>query len=105
MKTDVINVKIDPQTKKQARRYADEMGFSLGTLITAYLKHFVKTKIVYFNYNNEEPSEWLINELEQAKKDREEGWVSPGFTTTKDMMAWIKNPKRRYANGKTDNGN
>ncbi|MDD4352004.1 MAG: type II toxin-antitoxin system RelB/DinJ family antitoxin [Candidatus Gracilibacteria bacterium] len=39
-----INLKTDQQTKKQAQKIAEEMGFSLSSIINAYLKQFVRNK-------------------------------------------------------------
>jgi addiction module RelB/DinJ family antitoxin len=106
MKTSIINIKIDPETKKQAQKITENMGFSLSTVLNAFIRQMIKDRAISFSVNpKEEPSEWLINELNQAEKNKKEGWVSPGFTNTKNMMAWLKNPKRRYANGKIDNDN
>lgn len=49
MKSQVINIKIDPPTKKRAQELAREMGFGLSTLLNAYLKQFIKYKTVYFS--------------------------------------------------------
>ena len=72
MYTSVVNVKIDQKTKKQAQKVAEDLGFSLSALIKAYLKQLVRTKSVSFDIS-EEPSEYLIKSLEEAKKDREKG--------------------------------
>ena len=105
MRTEIINIKTDQATKKKARKLARDLGFSLSTLMNAYLKQFITTKSVTFSAAAEEPSDWLINELKLAEQEEKEGWVSPGFDNTKGMMAWLNNPKRRYQNGKTDNDN
>ncbi len=102
MRTEIINIKTDPVTKKQAQKTARDLGLSLSTLLNAYLKQFVKNKTVTFGASQEEPSEWLIKSLEAAKKDEEEGWVSPAFDNVEDSIAWLKDPNRRYQNGKTE---
>ena len=38
-----------------------------------------------------------------GEKDEKEGWVSPAFDNTKDMMAWLHDPSAKYQNGKTAN--
>jgi len=105
MKSEIINIKTEPETKRKAKKLASDLGLSLGTLLNAYLKQFIKTKTVTFGIAAEEPSEWLINELKQAEQDKKEGWTSPAFHNTKDMMAWLDNPKAKYINGKTNDGN
>jgi len=48
MKT-VINIKTDEEVKKNAKRVAEDLGFSLSAVINAYLKQFVRNKEVYFS--------------------------------------------------------
>lgn len=100
MRTEIINIKTDPDTKKKARKIADRLGFSLSTLLNAYLKQFIQTKTVTFSAEAEEPSEWLINELKQGKKDEEEGFISPAFDNVEDSIAWLHDPNARYQNGR-----
>lgn len=102
MRTEIINIKTDPVTKKKARKIASELGFGLSTLLNAYLKQFVKTKTATFGPSKEQPSEWLIESLRRAEKDEREGWVSPAFDNVEDSMAWLKDSNRKYRNGKTD---
>lgn len=104
MRSEIINIKTDPATKKKARKVAEEIGFSLSTLLNAYLRQLIKTKTVTFGEQAEEPSDWLIQSLERAKKDEEEGWVSPAFDNADDALAWLHDPKRKYQNGKIDEG-
>ncbi|MDP3741325.1 MAG: hypothetical protein Q8R08_03300 [bacterium] len=102
MKTEIINFKTDLDTKRRAQKTARDLGLSLSTLLNAYLKQFVKTKTVTLGAGGEKPSEWLINELKQAEKDEKEGWISPAFDNVEDSIAWLKDPSRRYQNGKTE---
>ncbi len=99
MRTEIINIKTDPDTKKKARKIAERLGFSLSTLLNAYLKQFITTKTVTFSAENEEPSEWLINELKIAERDEKEGFISPAFDNAEDSIAWLHDPNARYQNG------
>lgn len=47
--TTVINLKTDKEVKEQAQKLAKKMGFSLSSLINAYLRHFLRNKEVYFS--------------------------------------------------------
>ena len=98
MKSEIINIKIDPQTKRQARKIASDMGFSLSTILNAYLKQLVKSKAVYFSVAKEEPSEILINDLQEAEKDIRAGKVSPAFGNARDAVKWLHDPKAKYQN-------
>lgn len=98
MNSAVINIKVNPKTKKEAQKIAENLGFSLSSVLNAYLKDFVRTKRVSFAMNEEEPSDWLIRELKEAEKNRKEGFVSPGFDNADDAIAWLDDPNRKYVN-------
>jgi len=93
--TAVINIRLEPTFKKQAHKIAEDLGFSLSSLVNGYLHNLIKTKRVY--YPPEEPSEYLTKSIKQAEKNLERGLVSPPFSNAKDAMAWLKNPKAKYA--------
>lgn len=98
MKSEIINIKTDPQTKKRARKIASDMGFSLSTILNAYLKQLIKSKAIYFSVAKEEPSELLIDDLQAAEKDTRKGKVSPAFDNAKDAVKWLRDPKAKYQN-------
>ena len=97
MNTAVVNVKVDPKVKKEAHKVAGELGLSLSGLINAYLKQVIRTKTVHFSALNEEPGEYLRAVLAESSRDKRKGRVSPGFRRADDAVAWLKNPKKRYA--------
>ncbi len=97
MNTAIINIKTNPLVKEKAQEIAGELGFSLSSLINAYLKHLIKTKTVYFNAS-ENPTEYLISALEESKKDIEQNRVSTQFTKAKDAISWLNDPQKRYKN-------
>ena len=97
MNTAVINIKTEPQVKKQAQVVAGEMGISLSSLINGFLRHLIKTKTITFTAR-EEPSPWLIQALKESREDIEKGFVSPIFDNIEDEIAWLNNPKRKYVN-------
>lgn len=73
MNTAVINIKTDKKVKTRAQKVAAELGFSLSSLINAYLRQLVKTKSVNFSLLNEEPSELLIKAIKESERERESG--------------------------------
>jgi len=74
MNTAVVNVKVDPQVKKEAQRIAKDLGISLSGVINGFLKHLVRTKTVHFSLS-EEPSDYLINSLAESREDIKAGRV------------------------------
>lgn len=97
MNTAVVNVKINPQVKKQAQKVAEELGLSLSGLITAYLRQLIRTKSVTFSIE-EQPTEYLLQALRESKVDIKTRRVSPSFDNTEDAIVWLDNPKKKYAN-------
>ena len=93
MNTAVVNVKVDPNVKKEAQKVAKDLGISLSGVINGFLKHLVRTKTIHFSLS-EEPSDYLIESIKEAQKDIKEGWVSPSFTNAEDAIAWLNNPKK-----------
>lgn len=90
MNNAVITIKTESNLKNEVVKLADELGFSLSSLINAYLKHFARTKTVNFTLNEETPSDWMIKQLAESKKDIKAGKISPAFTDAKSAVKWLK---------------
>lgn len=97
MNTAIVNIKIDPVTKTHAQEVADQLGFSLGSLIKAFVKQLVREKRVSFSLS-EEPSGYLMHAITESKKDKEKGFVSPEFDNTEDAIKWLDSPLKKYEN-------
>lgn len=89
MNTAVINIKTEPETKKQAQKVARDIGMSLSTLINSYLKQVIRTQRVELSVG-EEPSERLKQSMRQAEKDLKAGKASPTFNTGEEAVAWLE---------------
>lgn len=101
MNTAMINVRTDFGLKSAAQRVAEELGFSLSSLVNAYLKQLVKTKTVSFSAVSEEPSEFLIQAMKEAEKDRRAGRTF-SFGNSSEALEFldrvIEKGKKRRAN-------
>lgn len=74
MNTAVINLKVEPKLKSQAHEVADELGFSLSSIINAYLKHLVKTRAITFYAPKEDKlSDYAIKEINHSLNDYKDG--------------------------------
>ncbi len=96
MDTAVINIKVEPALKLQVRSFAQELGLSVSSLIHVLLKQAVRSQTVSLSLA-EEPSDYLKEILDEAREDIKAGRVSPSFTSAKAAIAWLDNPKKRYA--------
>jgi len=73
METTILNVKINPKTKKTAQKIANNLGLTLSGVVNGYLKQFIRTKEVYFSLNNEIPTEKLKKTLKINKQQMQKG--------------------------------
>ena len=87
MNTAVINVKVNPQTKKEAQMVAEELGISLSGLVNGFLKNLVRTKTISFMVS-EEPSEYLLQSLKESKEDINAGRVI-SFKNPTDALSYL----------------
>ncbi len=98
MNTTTINFKTDADVKNEAYKTAREMGVNLSVVLNGLLRQFIRTKTVVLTAS-EEPTEYLIQALNESKEDIKRGRVSPAFENTEDSIKWLNNPKARYING------
>lgn len=96
MNTAVINIKVSPDLKVQAQNLAEELGFSLSSLINASLKQIVRTRAVTFKAM-EEPTDYMLKALKESKVDIKSGRVSPVFDNAEEAIKWLNSPKKKYA--------
>lgn len=89
MNYEVISIKVDPATKKRAQNAAEELGLSLSSVIKGFLKQFVRTKTITFSATSEEPSEYLISAIKEARENRKRGKGSPIFTDIESDLKWL----------------
>lgn len=85
----VVTAKVDPQTKKEAQKAAEDIGMPLSIVIKAFLKQFIRTKSISFSARDEVPNAYLKNLMRQANKDLKEGKASPTFNNAKDALAFL----------------
>jgi len=93
----VINIRTDAKIKSEAQEVVRKLGLNLSAVINAYLRQLIRTKTVFFSLS-EEPTDYLLQALEESKKDIEKGFVSPSFDNAKEALKWLKDPKAKYAN-------
>ena len=71
------------------------MGLNLSDVLKVFLKSFIRDKEL--NINLEEPSDWFIEQMEEAQREKENGEVSPTFSNMKDAIKWLDNDRKKYA--------
>ena len=91
MNTATVNFKTEPKVKARAQKTAENLGFTLSSVLNAFLKQFIRTKTVHFSDREPEvPTQYFLDAIKVAKKDWKEGNVSPAFDNIKDNLDWLK---------------
>lgn len=90
MNTTAIYIKTEPKMKAEAQKVARELGFSLSSLVKAWLRQLIKTKTVTFSAEDEIPNEFTRAILKQAEKDYRKGNVSPAFKTGREAVKYLE---------------
>ncbi len=92
MNNAVIQIRTDQELKEAAQKVAEELGFSLSSLIKAFLKNVTRTKMVTFS-TGEIPSAWLLEQMAQSKKDLQKGDYYK-FDSEKESLAFLKKQEK-----------
>lgn len=87
MNSAVVNIKIEPQVKREAQKLAEKLGLPLSALIKSYLKQIIRAQEVVLTVS-EEPTEYLLKSLKEAEGDIKAGRVT-SFNNAKDAIAWL----------------
>lgn len=91
MNTQVITIKVDPATKKEAQYTANALGLSLSAVLKGFLKQFIRSKTVTFSTRGEEiPNAHTIKVLKKADENYKKGNTSPAFKTGEEAVAWLE---------------
>lgn len=88
MNTAVVNVKVNPQVKKEAQKIAAELGLNLSALVNGYLKQLIRNKTVVFSSLEEEPTDYLLEALRQSRKDIKTGRVI-SFKDSNEALSYL----------------
>ena len=89
MNTTTIFIKTEPKVKEEAQKTAEELWFSLSSILNAYLREFVKTKTVHFSVAEEKPNAYLSGLIRKAQEDLKKGDTSPKFKTAEELIEYL----------------
>jgi len=89
MNNATIFIKTEPKVKEEAQKTAEELGFSLSSILNAFLRQFVKTKTIHFSLQEETPNAYLQGIIKQADKDLKTGNTSPKFKNAEGFIDFL----------------
>jgi addiction module RelB/DinJ family antitoxin len=74
MNTTTIHIKTDIKTRDDAKKVAEEFGFSLTSLVNAMLRQIARNKRLSLSLE-EHPTPYMIETMKQAEEDVKAGRV------------------------------
>lgn len=83
----LLTVRTDTKVKKEAAKVAESLGFTLSSLVNAYLRKLIKTKRVDFA-ESYEPTPYLKRLIKQAEKEYKEG-KTLSFKNPADALRYV----------------
>lgn len=88
-RTDVINIKVESQIKRDAMILAEELGFTLSSVMNAFLKQFIRIRSVNFSIKGEEAfTPYALEMLKRADDDVKRGRVK-SFRNMDSMRSYL----------------
>jgi addiction module RelB/DinJ family antitoxin len=89
----VLNVKIDPELKKQAQAVAKQLGLPVSTVVSASLRDFVNTRSITISDTPRLKLEIEAELLAMSKKVHAGDFsdFSPPFDNLEESFVWLDN--------------
>lgn len=87
MQYTTLHIKTDTKTRDEAKKVAEEFGFSLTSLVNALLKQVVRNNALTLTVN-EKPSEYMMKSLRTSEADAKAG-RKISFESGKDALKYL----------------
>lgn len=81
-KTDTINIRIDPELKKEVEITLNDLGMNIAEAVTIFLKQVVMTDSIPFVIRKPKLNTETIKAMEEAEKGIN---LSKGYTNLEEM--------------------
>ena len=65
-KTDTLNIRIEPNLKKEAERTLDDLGMNVAEAVTIFLKQVVLTESIPFNIKKPKYNDETLDAIKEA---------------------------------------
>jgi addiction module RelB/DinJ family antitoxin len=88
MNTTTIHIKTEVKTRDEAKKVAEEFGFTLTSLVNALLKQIAREKRISLNLE-EKPNKYMIESLKESEEDVKAGRVI-SFESPRDALDYLR---------------
>jgi antitoxin component of RelBE/YafQ-DinJ toxin-antitoxin module len=86
----ILNIKTDPQTKRQIQEFAAELGVPVSVIMNAQIKQMLRDRRIVLS-TELEPTPYLVKIMEQVEKDLKTGKNITSTNSTRDALAHLDN--------------
>ena len=87
-KTDTINVRIEPELKKEVEETLNELGMNIAEAITIYFKQIILTESIPFEIKKPKLNKETMKAIEDVQKGEN---LSKGYTNLEQMWEDLDN--------------
>ena len=89
MSKTIINIKADPEVKKNAKKLAQELGISLSDVLNASLRNFIRTREISFSavFRMTPELEKILGKVEKDIKNKKN--ISPVFSSLEEAKRYL----------------
>ncbi|HTE22161.1 MAG TPA: hypothetical protein VK674_03905 [Candidatus Limnocylindria bacterium] len=89
MNTAILNIKTDPETKEQLKKFAAQLGLPVSALMNAQIKQMLRTRKVEFG-SPLEPTPYLEEIIKEAEADYQAGRNIITTKTDKETLDFLR---------------
>ena len=85
-KTDNINIRIEPELKKEVEATLNDLGMNLAEAITIYLKQIVLTDGIPFMIQKPKFSDEMLEAIAEAEEIMKNPNAYPSYNSVEELM-------------------
>ena len=85
-KTDTLNIRIEPNLKKEAERTLDDLGMNVAEAVTIFLKQVVLTESIPFNIKKPKYNDETLDAIKEALEMIKNPEKYKSFNSVEELM-------------------
>lgn len=90
-KTDTLNIRVEPELKKEVENTLNELGMNIAEAVTVFLKQVVMTESIPFEIKKPRYNKELIEAMKEAKEMLKKPDEYKSFDTVEELMEDLNN--------------
>ena len=85
-KTDTLNIRIEPNLKKEAEKTLDDLGMNVAEAVTIFLKQVVLTESIPFNIKKPKYNDETLDAIKEALEMIKNPEKYKSFNSVEELM-------------------